>query len=286
MEKDNQNNIEDDIDNENIAVDEENDEIEVSNDDEGSEGGEQKEPEETIEDLKKQIEEANKKREEAEAIASEARDSAKKNEEKAASAQEIALKNASEKLETAIGSAEDKIASLQKQYKEAYDSGDSEELAKANEALLDAKIDLRQLRANKVGLEQYREKVKKQAEAQSEFSSSTQDWIKKNPKFNTDIAFRKRAIAAHYAADAQGITVDTPEYFEFIDNALGTTVSDGSQEQAEPKKTMFGAAPSRAPAVTKQKSGNGRFVTLTAAQKEAAEICGMTEAEYAKNLQQ
>ena len=267
--------MENEVDENNILVDEQNDEIVVT-------------PEESLEDLKKQIADERALREEAEKKALEASASAQKSEEKALTAQDVAVQNAEERLALALGSAEERIESLQKKYKEAYESGDADQLLKTTDELMEAKLDLRQLKANKVGFDKYKENLKNQPKPQQQddgISDKSKEWIKEHPEFNTNKTFRARAISAHYEAEAEGIALDSDEYFEFIEGRLGLKDKTNTDVKTQ-DRSPGGAPPSRGPAISKGSNGGGRFIKLTPAQKEAAEICGMTEVEYAKSLQE
>jgi hypothetical protein len=98
-------------------------------------------------------------------------------------------------------------------------------------------------------------------------------------------------IAAHNLVDADGIKADTDEYFSAIESILGissqryeapaespmSAASSGSQRQSAPP-----AAP-----VSRSGTANGtrsNVVRLTPEQREMAQMMGMTDTEYAKNL--
>lgn len=57
---------------------------------------------------------------------------------------------------------------------------------------------------------------------QSQYTPQTQAWLDKNgidgSKPNTRL---NKAISAHFAAEAEGIRQDTPEYFDFLDQHMG-----------------------------------------------------------------
>ena len=53
-------------------------------------------------------------------------------------------------------------------------------------------------------------------------SPSVQQWFRAHPKSFTDKAYLNRVIAAaQYATEVEGITVESPEYFEFVESKIG-----------------------------------------------------------------
>ena len=95
-------------------------------------------------------------------------------------------------------------------------------------------------------------------------------------------------IAAHTLAIRKNIQVDSPEYFQYIENTLGYTQAP-PKEVSEPVQAPSGgraAAPSPAPvsrAASTTGSSRPNVVRLSEAEREMADIMGMTYQEYAKN---
>lgn len=254
---------------------------------EGSEVNKEPSPEEAVEDLRKQLEEERAKREEAQREAEEAKKASAQASGKAESAQAQALQAAEDKLESDKASAEASLKDLNRQYKEAYESGDSDKLIEINDKIMDVKLNVRRMDDYKVQLQNYKDNIGKQqktdVENQEVYTKESKKWIDEHPEFNSSAAFREKAIRAHHAAVGEGIQPDTPDYFSFIDKKMGLVKEDDSQTENKQTRVMAGAPPSKGSAI---KPSGGRFVRLTEAQKEAAEICGMSEAEYAKFLQE
>lgn len=104
-------------------------------------------------------------------------------------------------------------------------------------------------------------------------------WINANrDNLNDDRAIRKM-FRAHEDAIEDGIKPDSDEYFQYIENRLGLQAEEAPQATRK-------AAPPAAPV---SRSGNGtgsrpNVVRLTPEMREMAQMMGMTEQEYARNL--
>jgi DNA-binding protein YbaB len=123
------------------------------------------------------------------------------------------------------------------------------------------------------------------------------DWIRAHPEVVTDDTLRNLMTGAHYEALGMGLKPNTQEYFGHIENKLGygdggTVYQPEMQQRAEPTpqyrpqgRTPMASAPvSRSASPTVSRNGNRMSVTLTPAMREAAEIAGMSEEEYAAEM--
>ena len=127
-------------------------------------------------------------------------------------------------------------------------------------------------------------------------------WIRRNPEFAEGRNYQKM-LGAHnvFIADNPG-TEETDDYFKGVESLLGFVdgrppgrtrpATNGHDTDAE--RPMSSAATGRdrqaadvsAPAAPPSRGGNSsRTVRLTAEQREAAAASGLSEAEYAENLQ-
>ena len=94
----------------------------------------------------------------------------------------------------------------------------------------------------------------------------------------------KKMFRAHEDAVDDGIQPDSDEYFQYIESRLGLSRADDGD--AAPAKAQKRTAPPAAPV---SRGGNGmgsrpNVVRLTPEQREMAEMMGMTDQEYARNL--
>jgi len=122
----------------------------------------------------------------------------------------------------------------------------------------------------------------------AQLSPRSAAWVRANPQFARDSRLYAKMIAAHNLAVADGISPDTDEYFETVESTLKMTRNpapsdDPMSAAAQPvsRRTPPPAAP-----VSRSGSTPGtrpNVVRLTSAEREMAQMMGMTEQEYAKN---
>lgn len=249
-----------------------------------------KEPEikldDAIAELKSRLEEEQKARREAE--------------QRAREFQNVATTARSEVEETnlhlinsAIDSLKRDAAILKSNYTSALASNNYEKAAEIQEQMSLNSTKLMRLEDGKVELEK-RPKVEpvKYTDPVEEFatrlSPQSGKWIRQHPEYVTDPRLNQQMIGAHSLAVGKGIIADTPEYFQFIENILDMS-SKVKEEPSEPLQASSGGrstAPPPAP-VSKMASTSGssrpNVVRLSEAEREIADMMGMTYQEYAKN---
>jgi hypothetical protein len=127
-------------------------------------------------------------------------------------------------------------------------------------------------------------------QVKASLSSRSAAWVDKHPEFVRDQRLFRKMVAAHELAVTDGIEADSDEYFASVERTLGirskveAETDDGAFSSAS-QPTQRRAAPPSAPV---SRSGNGtgskpNVVRLTAAEREMADMMGMTEKEYALN---
>jgi hypothetical protein len=259
-----------------------------------------KEPEikvdDAISELKKRLKDAEDARLAAERKAREA-------ENKAAKAQNEAEESNKFLVTGAIETLKRDASILKANYKAALASGNYEEAAEIQEKMNLNSNRLQKLEEGKIELEK-RPKVEVKPEPKggdvveefaSRLSPMSAQWIRNHPECVTDYSKNQIMIGAHTMALGKNIKADTPEYFEFIENALGyagesrsapETTSEPLQKSTGGRQAAPAAAPAAAP-VSRAASTNGtnrpNVVRLSEAERDIADSLGMTYQEYAKN---
>ena len=121
----------------------------------------------------------------------------------------------------------------------------------------------------------------------SQLSYRSAEWVRQNPQFATDARLYSKMIAAHNLAMADGIEPDSDDYFDSIETTLRLR-----QPAREESPTSMASEPvkrrSAPPAAPVSRSGAApgtrpNRVTLTAEERDMAEMMQMTPEEYAKN---
>jgi len=247
-------------------------------------------PEDGIRELKFQLEQEKLARAEAEKRAQQAaeREYAAKN--------EVTDSNLS-LINNAINTTQQETAYLKSGYREAMAAGDYDRAAEIQQRMADNSARLLQLENGKDALErqvkqtapQYQQPQDPVEALASQLSPRSASWVRNNPQFATDQRLFQKMIAAHNLALADGIAPDTDEYFANIEDTLRIrrpepVYEDPTAQAASVTQKRY-TAPPAAP-VSRSGTGTGsrpNVVTLTAAEREMAEMMGMTNQEYAKN---
>jgi phage I-like protein len=120
----------------------------------------------------------------------------------------------------------------------------------------------------------------------AQLSSKSADWVRKHPEYVKDAKLNRKMIAAHELAMADGIRVDSEDYFTAIEETLKIKPSapqtETSDEYAAKVTQRRDAAPAAAP-VSRGGSTRTNVVRLSAAEREMADMMGMKPEDYAKN---
>jgi hypothetical protein len=201
----------------------------------------------------------------------------------------------------AIASFERDGEMLEKEYAAKLEQGDYHAAAKIQRGMAQIESKLATLYQGKEALEeriqyersrpepQYQQQPQQQVhydpiEAQLQaLSPQSQAWVRKNIHVMHDPKLKNSMTAAHYRALAENITVDTPQYFQFIENEMGM----GQQNApAQPKqRNVVTAAPVARGGSVPAMNQNQTRVTLTPEMRAyAEEVLGMTDEEYAEAM--
>lgn len=212
----------------------------------------------------------------------------------------------------AVEAAKSEADLAEQAYVAATEAGDAAAQAKALRAMNSADFRLNQASGELETLKAAPQPTERPAQ-QGGPGPAAQAWINRNPRFNSDPAFKQAAIAAHAEALTDGILAESPAYFRHIEGKLAEQFGqnqDGQQERQqqmqEPRtpqrRDQFnGAPPSRGSGegasrantvqtllgpVTVNRRADGKIgiqipQNLRENFEEGAKITGMTLAEYA-----
>lgn len=246
-------------------------------------------PKLAIAELNRKLKEANQRAQEAERAA---REEYSRSQAARAEVEDTNLHLVNNAIETVKRENEILKANL----RDAMAAGDYDKVAEAQESLSMNAAKLLQL-------ENGRESMKNQPRQQVQPVQRTQDpleqvkaslsprsaaWVDEHPEFVRDPRLFRKMVAAHELAVSDGIEPDSDEYFASVEKTLGVGKPVEVQEEAmssASQATQRRAAPAAAP-VSRSGTGSGsrpNVVRLTSAEREMAEMMGMTEKEYATN---
>jgi hypothetical protein len=198
-------------------------------------------------------------------------------------------------VNTAIDTVESNQTAMKGAYAEAMRNGDFDAAAEIQATMADNSAKLLQLRNGKAAMEAapppeapkpiQTDPVEALA---SQLTPRSAAWVRAHPECARDPKLYQKMIAAHNLAVADGVTPDSDEYFQSVESVVFKREApkedtDAAGADDPMKDTARRAAPPPAAPASRGQS-NGRRVTLTAAQREAADIAGQSEEEYARNL--
>lgn len=249
---------------------------------------------ESPEDLRKRLkeaqDEANRHRQEASRLRNEHKDLS----EKSQSAAYAAAQSEYDTVNTRLHHAGKERAALKEKLALHQSLGDYESAADAQTEL--TKLAVREMadQQRKAQIESNYERQRQEAQrqpARNDFESQieglsepTQRWLRNHPECVTDAKLNARVRAAHFDAMDQGMDVDSPKYFQFVEEKLGFREAPKIDPKPEPRVEPKNDARTTSPPISRSGGGSVKSpnqVRLTAAEVEAARDLGMSNSEYA-----
>jgi len=184
-------------------------------------------------------------------------------------------------------------------YREAYEQGDTDKIIAAQEELLTATTEFREAEKHERTLQSRpKSQVPAQAPAQAAQPQQPQytppapsekalKWAERNswfgPKGNKDMTALAYGVHERLVRD-EGITPDTEEYYNAIDEAVRTRFPEHFEQEPQQRQTPQ-RQPSSVVAPSKRSSASTpRRITLTSTQVALAKRLGLTSEQYAKQL--
>jgi hypothetical protein len=197
-------------------------------------------------------------------------------------------------VESAIETLKREKELVKQNLADAHASQDFNRVAELQDALAKHNSDLNDLQRGQKAMKQEAEKASRQqdysapAQQQGELidqiaasvTPRSASWINANRDALNNEKTIKKMFRAHEDAVDDGLNPDSDEYFRYIENRLGFE-GDGAAPKAQKR-----SAPPAAP-VSRGGDGMGsrpNVVRLSPEQREMAEMMGMTDQEYARNL--
>jgi hypothetical protein len=251
--------------------------------------------EDTLATLRRQLDEERSKRQFAERAAQEAA-------AKVFQAETEVEDNNLHLINNAIATVNANQNILKGNLKVAMASQDYDAVAEIQEEIAANRYRLEQLNTGKQSLESQprREPPRPVMDPVEQFASQLSPrsaaWVRAHPECVRDQRMMQKMLAAHNMVTADGVQVDSDDYFTGVERLLGIQAQPSASTEAAEDPTSSAAkvvsrrsAPAAAPV---SRSGNGTgttngrvtVVSLSQAQKEAAADMGMSYEEYARNL--
>jgi len=241
-----------------------------------------------IKKLKYEFHEERRAREEASRLSDEAIAQAQRATQEAERLRKMVNEGQTVLYSQAEGRVEAQLAAIKREYKEAYESGDSDKLLEAQEKLST-------LQNEKYRLTQYKSQPQQQRQPQQQPAQQPQqrpqapkptasalEWAEKNTWFQKDPMMTSFVYGVHQdLVQNKGVQPDTDEYYRQIDKNMRKRFPENFEEVSgdpSPRKATVVAPASRS------SSKKPRKVRLTQTQVSLAKRLGLTNEQYAAQL--
>lgn len=184
-------------------------------------------------------------------------------------------------------SATTELAIAKEKLTKAYESGNAEELATANEALTEAKLKMREVEKFKPSLQQPEEGVQQQQQTRQapEIDARAAEWQKQNPWFGTDEEMTALALGLHEKLVRKNVDPRSQEYYDEINRTMRKrfpeNFNDGTNDETTTSAPRAKPATVVAPAT---RSTAPKQVRLTATALALAKKFGLTPEQYAREV--
>ena len=194
-------------------------------------------------------------------------------------------------VSTAMSAAEMELSQARRQYKEAYDSGDSDQILEAQEKLSEVTSKLNDLKKYKPALQEEETDVNIEAQqapvARPDPRASS--WQERNTWFGQDPEMTSAALGLHQKLVDSGMDPRSDEYYQRIDNTMRRRFPEyfGDEETTNGggkpvTRTETKPATVVAPA---SRSTSSKKVTLKPSEVNLAKKLGLTPQQYAMEKQ-
>ena len=203
---------------------------------------------------------------------------------------ELVTKNQQERHTAVTQSTELKLSAAKKAYKEAYDAGDSDALADAQQAITQATLEMENAK-NFAPAPLQEEKFEVQTQQQYQQPPTDvklNNWQRQNPWFGQDEEMTAAALGLHEKLKRQGAVIGSDEYYATLDQTMRKRFPENFDDQepeveVEPKEDVQKAKPSTvvAPAT---RSTAPKKIRLKTSQVAIAKKLGLTPEQYVREL--
>jgi hypothetical protein len=247
-----------------------------------------------FEAAQRKMQEAETARKEAERIAASRADEIERIKGESTRAKTQAVSAEMMAIDNALANTEHEKADARAAYKAALEAGDYEAAAVAQEAMATVAIKAQRIKEGKAEIERRVEAVKTQEDPIEQYvkplSPRAADWVRRHPEVVRDSAKNAILVRSHHRAVGNDIAPDTDEYFHFMEQEMGYAAKDvAADADDDAGDDIMPARQQAAPAAPVSRGGaaqasNARqgTVKLSAAEREMAALCGLTDVEYAR----
>lgn len=250
-----------------------------------------------IEALKRSEQAAKDRADQAVRDREEALTRAKTREAEVAQLRKTTVESQTEAIASALSAAMADAETAQRDLAQAGEAGDFAAQGVAYRRLAKAEANIARLEDGKAELEE-RAKAAKDAPVEQQqqrdpieamdIPAEAKALLREKPQYLTNARLNAKMNAIHWDLIEEGYESFAPDYLEQIRErmeAKKAPKAEEPEEEVQPQRRATVSAPVSREAPSSSGAERPGRVTLTVAQKEAAKIAGITEVEYAKNVQ-
>lgn len=184
-------------------------------------------------------------------------------------------------------SATIEVGAAKEQLKKAYEAGDADLIADAQEALTDAKFKLRDIQSIRPSLQEESLSVEPVRQTQAPApDQKAETWRSRNTWFGVDEEMTSLALGLHEKLVRSGIDPRSDDYYEKVDATMKKRFPeqfDGVEETAESEKPAVRAKPATVVAPVTRTTAPKR-IRLTASALAIAKRMGVSPEAYAREM--
>jgi len=179
------------------------------------------------------------------------------------------------------------VSAAKEQLKKAYEAGDADLIADAQEALTDAKFKLRDIQSIRPSLQEESLSVEPQQQAPTYAPDvKAETWRSRNQWFGVDEEMTSLALGLHEKLVRSGIDPRSDDYYVKVDATMKKRFPeqfDGVEETEEPEKPVVRARPANVVAPATRTTAPKR-IRLTASALAIAKRMGVSPEAYAREM--
>ena len=193
-------------------------------------------------------------------------------------------------VEEVTKSANSEVAAAREQLKQAYEAGDADKIADAQEAMTDAKLKLKEYQRFKPALQETETSVERKPEQAQTRQQATdpkaENWREKNTWFGADEEMTALALGLHEKLVRSGVDPRSDGYYQRVDETMRKRFPENFEEEQTQTKDADKPAPRKAANVVAPatRSTAPKQVRLSASQVAIAKRLGLTNEAYAKEM--
>ena len=192
-------------------------------------------------------------------------------------------------IDTAKNAANLELEVAKRAYKEAYESGDSEQLVNAQEKLNAASYRVQQVNSFKPTLQPQENNVQttQQAPQQAvELDRTTKAWLDKNTWYGKDMEMTALALGFHQKLEREEGSqyIGSDEYWKRVDETMRRRFPEKFETQEEPKSSERTAAKAATVVAPATRSTAPKKVTLSPSKLSLIKKLGITPEQYVKEM--